>query len=85
LKQKRNPAAKANTSALAPSAPAASPDRDEQMRLKHARNRANTIRNAAKVEHFLMEVEKMQGFAKSWSFRERLEQGHVSLDELMHR
>jgi hypothetical protein len=38
-----------------------------------------------KVEHYLMEVEKIHGFAKSWALRERLEQGHVSFDELMRR
>ena len=32
-----------------------------------------------------MEVEKSQGFAKSWALRERLEQGQVSLDELRQR
>jgi hypothetical protein len=58
---------------------------DDLLRLKHARNKANTIRNSAKVEHYLMEVEKSHGYAKSWAYRERLEQGHVSLDELMRR
>jgi hypothetical protein len=52
---------------------------------KEGRNKANTIRNSAKVEQYLMEVEKAQGFAKSWALRERLEQGHVSLDDLMRR
>jgi hypothetical protein len=52
---------------------------------KESRNKANTIRNSAKVEHYLMEVEKSHGFAKSWALRQRLEQGHVSLDELMRR
>ena len=55
------------------------------MRQKHSRNRANTIRNSAKVEQFLIEVEKIQGFAKSWALRERLELGHVSLEEVMRR
>jgi hypothetical protein len=54
-------------------------------RSKESRNKANTIRNAAKVEHYLMEVEKAHGFAKSWALRERLEQGQVSLDELIRR
>jgi hypothetical protein len=52
---------------------------------REARNRANTIRNSVKVEHYLMEVEKAQGFAKSWALRERLEQGQVSLDDLIRR
>jgi hypothetical protein len=54
-------------------------------RSTESRNRANTIRNSVKVEHYLMEVEKAHGFAKSWALRERLEQGHVTLNELMHR
>jgi hypothetical protein len=57
--------------------------RDALLRLKQSRNKANTIRNWAKVENYLMEVEKADGFAKSWALRERLEQGQVSLDELM--
>ena len=52
---------------------------------KVSRNRANTIRNSVKVEHYLMEVEKVHGFAKSWALRERLEQGHISFDELTRR
>jgi hypothetical protein len=54
-------------------------------RLIENRNKANTIKNAAKAELFLMEVEKVQGFAKSWALRERLEQGQVSLEDLMQR
>ena len=50
---------------------------------KESRNKANTIRNAAKAERYLMEVEKAHGFARSWGLRERLEQGQVSLAELM--
>jgi hypothetical protein len=38
-----------------------------------------------KVEHYLMEIEKAHGFAKSWALRERLEQGQMSFDELMRR
>ena len=56
---------------------------DELLRLKRSRNRANTIRNWSKVEDYLMRVEKANGFARSWVLRERLEQGQVSLDELM--
>jgi len=53
---------------------------------KETRNKANTIRNSAKVEQFLMEeVEKVHGFAKSWALRERLELGQVSFDELRRR
>jgi hypothetical protein len=61
------------------------PDAAEVLRLKQARNRASTARNWAKVENYLMEVEKSQGYAKSWALRERLEQGHVCLDDLKHR
>jgi hypothetical protein len=60
-------------------------DPGDALRQKHSRNRANTIRNSAKVEQFLIEVEKIQGFAKSWALRERLELGHVSLEEVMRR
>ena len=58
---------------------------NEAVRLKKARNRANTLRNSVKVEQFLMEVEKVHGFARSWALRERLEQGQVSLEEAMRR
>jgi hypothetical protein len=57
----------------------------ENQRLQQSRNKANTIRNWAKVENYLMEVEKVHGFARSWALRERLEQGDVSLDEAMGR
>jgi len=50
-----------------------------------ARNKANTRRNSAQVEQFLTEMEKIHGFAKAWDMRERLEQGHVTLDELKRR
>jgi hypothetical protein len=56
--------------------------RDVPSRLKQSRNKANTIRNWAKVENYLMEIEKAYGFARSWALRERFEQGQVSLDEL---
>ena len=57
----------------------------QRKRLQQSRNKANTLRNSVKVEHYLMEVEKMHGFAKSWALRERLEQGEVSLDDVMRR
>lgn len=38
-----------------------------------------------KVEDYLMQVERAQGFAKSWALRERLEQGRISFDELTRR
>jgi hypothetical protein len=38
-------------------------------------NLAHNRRNAAKVEQYLTDVEKVQGFAKSWALRERLESG----------
>ena len=58
---------------------------DDLLRLKHARNRARTQKNSSKVEHYLTEVEKAHGLTKAWAFRERLERGHVTLDELMRR
>ena len=61
------------------------PTGGQRQRALKSRNKANTIRNWAKVENYLMEVEKVHGFAKSWALRERLEQGDVSLDELMGR
>jgi hypothetical protein len=60
-------------------------EQSADVRSKQARNKANTIRNWAKVENYLMEVEKVHGCAKSWALRERLEQGHVSLDDLKQR
>lgn len=50
-----------------------------------SRNKANTRRNAAQVDQYLMEVEKAHGFTKSWEMRERLEQGQVTLEELKRR
>jgi hypothetical protein len=47
-----------------------------------ARNRANTLRNSAKVEQYLIELEKVQGFEKSWAIREQLERGQVSFNDL---
>jgi hypothetical protein len=52
---------------------------------KESRNKANTIRNSVKVEHYLMQIEKVQGFARAWALRERLEQGQISFDELQRR
>jgi hypothetical protein len=43
------------------------------------RNKAQTRKNAAKAEQYLMEVEKAHGFARSWELRERLERGDVTL------
>ena len=50
-----------------------------------ARNRAHTRRNAMKLEQYLTELEKVQGFARSWDLRERLERGDITLDELKLR
>ena len=47
-----------------------------------ARNRANTLRNSAKVEQYLIELEKVKGFEKSWAVREQLERGQVSFNDL---
>ena len=58
---------------------------DDLLRRKHARNKSNTVRNWSQVEQYLTEVEKAHGLAKAWAFRERLERGHVTLDELKWR
>ena len=50
-----------------------------------ARNKSQNRRNAAKVEHYLMEVEKAYGCARSWDLRVRLEQGDVALAHLSRR
>jgi hypothetical protein len=47
-----------------------------------ARNKTHNRRNAAKVDQYLMEVEKVHGFAKSWELRERFERGDVTLGGL---
>ena len=58
---------------------------DELLRRKHARNKSNSMKNWSKVEQYLTQVEKAHGLAKAWEFRERLERGHVTLDELTQR
>jgi len=45
-------------------------------------NRSHTRKNWAKVEQYLTEVEKVDGCAKSWELRVRLERGDVRLTEL---
>jgi len=52
---------------------------------KEDRNKAATRKNAVKVEQYLTEVEKAHGCAKAWALRERLELGHVTLEELRGR
>lgn len=49
------------------------------------RNKAATRRNALKVEQYLTEIERAQGCATAWALRERLEHGHVTLEELRGR
>jgi hypothetical protein len=61
------------------------PINGQRRRSQQGCNKANTIRNWTKVEHYLMEVEKAHGCARSWALRMRLEQGHVTLGELMGR
>jgi hypothetical protein len=63
----------------------APPNDPDAQRSKQARNKASNIRNWSKVENYLMEIEKVHGYARSWALRERLEQGQVSLDELKQR
>jgi hypothetical protein len=50
-----------------------------------ARNQSHTRRNAAKVEDYLLQVEKVHGCARSWALRLRLERGDVTLKELSGR
>ncbi len=52
---------------------------------QQGRNKAHTRRNSAKVEQYLMDIEKAHGFARSWELRERLERGDVTLEELQRR
>jgi hypothetical protein len=58
---------------------------DDLLRRKHARNKSSSMRNWSQVEQYLTEVEKAHGLAKAWAFRDRLERGHVTLDELKGR
>jgi hypothetical protein len=46
---------------------------------EQARNRAHNRRNWVKVEQYLMDVERVQGCAKSLELRERLERGETTL------
>ena len=56
-----------------------------QTKSKEDRNKAATRKNAVKVEQYLTEIEKAYGCAKAWALRERLEFGHVTLEELRGR
>jgi len=49
------------------------------------RNKTHTRKNWAKVEQYLIEVEKIHGCARSWELRERLERGEITLSELDRR
>jgi hypothetical protein len=49
---------------------------------QQSRNKANTRRNAAQADDYLIIVEKSRGFARAWELRGRLERGEVTLDEL---
>jgi hypothetical protein len=52
---------------------------------REGRNQAATRRNSLKVEQYLTDVEKAHGCARAWALRERLEHGHVTLEELRGR
>ena len=58
----------------------AKPIRPQQS--KQSRNRSQTLRNSARVEDYLIAVEKSCGFDRAWELRERLERGDVTLEEL---
>lgn len=54
-------------------------------RSQEARNKASTLKNWVEVEQHLTEVERVEGFARAWDKRERLELGKTTLDELKGR
>ena len=54
----------------------------QSIELIRTRNKSHTRRNWAKVELYLTEVEKIDGCARSWELRRRLERGDVRLTEL---
>ena len=57
----------------------------QQKPSKETRNKAATRKNAVRVEQYLTEIEKAHGCARAWALRERLELGHVTLEELRGR
>ena len=61
------------------------PLRSQTLKAVRARNKSNTRRNLAQVEHYLLEVEKIHGCARSWALREQFERGDVTLKELSGR
>ena len=56
-----------------------------QPKSREDRNRDATRKDSVRVEQYLTEFEKAHGCAKAWALRERLERGHVTLDELRRR
>ena len=46
------------------------------------RNRTYNRKNSAKIEQYLMTIEKVHGFARSWELRERLERGDIRLSQV---
>ena len=71
------------TAAGSDSEPLRSKSMVEQEPSKRTRNLARTRKNAAKVEQYLTQVEKVHGCAKAWELRVRLELGHTTLTELL--
>jgi hypothetical protein len=56
-----------------------------QQQSTEGRNKARTRKGWKKVEQYLTQVEKSDGCAKAWELRQRLEAGHVTLEELKGR
>jgi hypothetical protein len=56
-----------------------------QVKSREDRNKAATRKDSVRVEQYLTDFERAHGFAKAWALRERLEHGHVTLDELRRR
>ena len=70
--------------------PGLAPDLDRNprrpgTRSREDRNKALTRKDSVRVEQYLTDFEKAHGCAKAWALRERLEHGHVTLDELRRR
>jgi hypothetical protein len=56
-----------------------------QVKSREDRNKAATRKDSVRVEQYLTDFERAHGCAKAWALRERLEHGHVTLDELRRR
>jgi hypothetical protein len=59
--------------------------RRPQPKSREDRNKHATRKDSVRVEQYLTDFEKTHGCAKAWALRKRLEDGHVTLDELRRR